>query len=155
MKKEHIEHSQEEENLNNERNKLLYHLQDLLDGPMVVLGFIWLALLIIDLIKGLNPLLQAFSTLIWVLFILDFGLQFMLAPAKLAFMKSNVLTVISLLVPAFRIFRLARAFRLIRSLRAVRGLRLVRVVGSLNRGLNSLGTSMSRRGFGYVMSSSL
>lgn len=155
MKKQNLDNLQKEEQLNNERHKLLHYLQDLLEGPMVVLGFIWLLLLIIDLAKGLSPFLQTLSTLIWILFILDFGLKFILAPTKVSFLKSNVLTIISLLVPALRIFRVARAFRLIRSLRAARGLRLVKVVGSLNRGLNSLGASMSRRGFGYVLASTL
>ena len=155
MKKQEIENSQSKAQLNKERKRLLYHLQNLLEGPMVILGFLWLILLIIDLVKGLSPFLQTLSTFIWVVFILDFGLKFILAPVKIAFVKANVLTVISLLVPAFRIFRVARAFRLIRSLRAVRGLRLVRVVSSLNRGLNSLGASMARRGFGYVLASTL
>jgi voltage-gated potassium channel len=35
--------------------------------------------------------------------------------------------------------------------RAGRGLRLLRVVSSLNRGMQALATSLSRRGFGYVI----
>ena len=155
MKQPEMENSESTEQLEKERNQLLHYVQNLFEGPMVILGFIWLILLIIDLTKGLSPFLQTLSTLIWVLFILDFGLKLVLAPVKSAFLKANLLTVISLLVPAFRIFRVARAFRLIRGLRAVRGLRLVRVVGSLNRGLNSLGASMGRRGFGYVLASTL
>ncbi|MDQ4141671.1 MAG: ion transporter, partial [Bacteroidota bacterium] len=134
--------------LTRERNELLQRLQDVLEGPMVILGFIWLALLIIDLVKGLSPFLQTLNTFIWILFILDFGLKFILAPAKTPFLKNNVLTIISLLVPALRVFRIARAFRVIRGFRAVRGLRLLKVLGSINRGLKSLSTSMARRGFG-------
>jgi voltage-gated potassium channel len=141
--------------LDQERNELLLRLQGLLEGPMVILGFIWLVLLFIDLTQGLSSFLQTISTLIWIIFILDFSLKLILAPAKLAFMKHNVLTLISLLVPALRVFRLARAFRLMRSLRAARGFRLVKVVGSLNRGLRALGASMSRRGFGYVLASTV
>lgn len=153
--KQNTEGLPDTEKLNTERNQLLYHLQNLLEGPMVVLGFIWLVLLVIDLVKGLTPLLQSLSNLIWVIFILDFGLKFFLAPKKVSFLRNNWLTIISLLVPALRILRVARAFRVIRSLRAVRGLRLVKVVGSLNRGLNSLSASMRRRGFGYVLASTL
>lgn len=150
-----VEASEEKKVLDKERYKLLRRIQDLLEGPMVTLGFVWLVLLLVDLTKGLHPFAQAISTLIWIIFILDFGLRFTLAPGKLRFLKTNMLTLISLLVPALRLFRLARAFRLLRSLRAARGLRLVRVVSSLNRGLKALSASMGRRGFGYVLASSL
>jgi voltage-gated potassium channel len=59
--------------------------------------------------------------------------------------------VISLALPALRVLRIARAMRLIRTVRAARGLRLVKVIGSLNRGLRSLGATMQRRAFGYVL----
>ncbi|QMU27099.1 potassium channel family protein [Adhaeribacter radiodurans] len=150
-----MKHLSRKERLNKERTELLRHLQDLLEGPMVVLGFLWLVLLIMDLVKGLTPLLELLSSFIWVIFILDFGLKLLLAPSKTTFLKTNWLTVISLLIPALRILRLVRAFRLLSSLRAIRGLRLVKVIGSLNRGLKSLGTSMRRRGFGYVLASTL
>ena len=156
MKQQPQQESKEnKEVLDQERNELLLRLQGLLEGPMVILGFIWLVLLFIDLTQGLSSFLQTISTLIWIIFILDFSLKLILAPEKLAFMQHNVLTLISLLVPALRVFRLARAFRLMRSLRAARGFRLVKVVGSLNRGLRALGASMSRRGFGYVLASTV
>lgn len=97
---------------------------------------------------GLSPALELLSTIIWVIFILDFLLKFVLAPQKLAFLKSNIITLISLAVPALRLFRLARVFR---AARAVRGLRLVKVVGSLNRGMKSLAASFGQRGVGYVL----
>jgi voltage-gated potassium channel len=53
-----------------------------------------------------------------------------------------------LVVPAFRVVRFARVLR---AFRATRGLRLIKVVGSLNRGMNALGASLGRRGFGYVV----
>lgn len=138
-----------------ERYKLLNRLQDVLEGPMVVLGIIWLVLLIIELIRGLTPLLQHLSTLIWVIFIVDFSVKFILAPHKTRFMRRNVLTIVSLAIPALRIFRLTRAFGLVRSVRAVRGVQLVKVIGSINRGMRSLGAAMRRRAFGYVLTLTL
>ena len=41
-------------------------------------------------------------------------------------------------------------FRLMRVLRFARGFRLLKIVGSVNRGLRTLGASMSRRGVGYM-----
>jgi voltage-gated potassium channel len=117
---------------------------------MLVLGFIWLALLGVELIWGLSPALELLGTGIWVIFILDFLLKLWLAPHKWAFIKANVITLISLLVPALRLFRLARVVRVFRATRAVRGLRLVKVVGSLNRGMRALSNTFGRRGAGYV-----
>lgn len=148
---EHEKSAVEKKQLERERYKLLNRLQDVLEGPMVVLGIIWLVLLVVELIRGLNPVLQHLSTLIWGIFILDFILKFVLAPHKGEFMRRNVLTIVSLVIPALRVFRLARAFRLVRSVRAVRSVRLVKVIGSINRGMKSLGATMQRRAFGYVL----
>ncbi len=117
---------------------------------MVVLGFVWLALLAIELTRGLTLALETFGTAIWIIFIADFALRVALAPAKLDYVRRNWLTAISLLVPALRVFRFARIVRLLRVGRAVRGLRLLRVVTSLNRGMRALGQAMGRRGFGYA-----
>jgi voltage-gated potassium channel len=146
---------QEAKQLERERYKLLNRLQHTLEIPMVVLGVIWLVLLVIELTRGLPPILQFANTVIWVIFILDFIIKFILAPRKTEFLKHNVLTTISLAVPVLRVFRLARLFRVMRSVRAVRGLRLVKVVGSINRGMRSLGRTMQRRAFGYVLTITL
>lgn len=138
---------QEKEQLQRERYQLLRSIEDLLDGPMIFLGFVWLVLLVIELIGQLPTALQYLSLGIWVLFIIDFLLKFFLAPDKVHYLKHNWLTAISLVVPALRIFR---AFRIFRVLRGLRGVRLVRIVGSLNRSIKSLGATMQRRGFAYV-----
>ena len=150
MAKDNPQKGAVKQELEKERYELLNRLQDALELPMVVLGFIWLVLLVVEFIWGLSPVLQLISSIIWILFILDFILKFILAPHKLDFLKSNVLTTISLAVPALRLFRITRAFRLISTVRATRGLRLVKVVGSINRGMRSLGKAMKRRAFGYV-----
>ncbi len=134
--------------LNEQRWELLHELEDWLEIPMIVLGFVWLALLTVELIWGLHPLLETLGTAIWILFVLDFLLRFTLAPGKIDYLQSNWLTAIALLMPALRVFRIARVFRV---LRATRGLRLVRIVTSLNRGMRVLSRSMGRRGFGYVV----
>ena len=136
-----------------ERRTLLQQLQDWLEVPMLVLAFIWLALLVVEIVWGLNPLLQFAGYIIWAIFILDFGLGLWLAPAKVDYLKENWLSGISLLAPALRIFRIARILRLTRLARIgsmTRGLRLLRVLSSINRGMNALSAAMSRRGFGYV-----
>ncbi|MGZ8144339.1 MAG: ion transporter [Methylosarcina sp.] len=141
----------EKEALDRERYELLQRLEDWLETPMLILAFVWLALLVRELIWGESPLFEVLGTSIWILFILDFAVEFVLAPKKAAYLKSNWLTAISLLIPALRIFRIFRMFRLLRLARVGRGLRLFRVVSSLNRGMRALGASLQRRGFSYVV----
>jgi voltage-gated potassium channel len=118
---------------------------------MVVLGLAWLVLLVVELVRGLTPMLDALGAVVWVIFILDFLLKFTLAPRKGEYVRRNWLTAVALAVPALRVFRVARALAALRAARAARGLRLVKVVGSLNRGMRALGATMNRRGVGYVV----
>ncbi len=140
--------------LESERRELLEQVENWLEVPMLILGFVWLILLGIELlwerVWEQNPLLNVISTVIWIIFIINFVVELILAPRKLDYFKRNWLTALSLIVPALRVFRIFRVFRLLRAARAVRGIRLIKVVGSLNRGMRALGASMSRRGFGYV-----
>lgn len=137
--------------LDDQRYELLQHLSDLLETPMVVLGLTWLVLLIVDLVHGLNPFLQAAVTVIWGIFVLYFLLELVLAPRKWEYLERNWLTVVSLFVPALRVFRIVRIVRVARLARAAPGVRLVRVVSSLNRGMSALRATFGRRGIGYVV----
>lgn len=154
----HVEHMekqfihQNQENAKSERRKLLKRFESFFELPMVILGFVWLALLIIELVHQTSPLLETFGLVIWVIFIVDFLIKFFLSPDKDIFAKKNILTIVSLIVPAFRILRIARVLRFIR---LSRGLRLVKVLGSLNRGMRALSATMKRRAFGYVILLSL
>jgi voltage-gated potassium channel len=141
--------------LDAERRELLGRLEDWLETPMLILGFVWLALLVIEFTRGASPGLEAAGTTIWVIFIVDFALKFVLAPDKSDYLKANWLTALALLVPALRVFRVFRVVRLLRAARAARGLRLFRVVSSLNRGMRALGATMRRRGAGYVVALTL
>jgi voltage-gated potassium channel len=147
--------SPEQQDLSKERYALLQQLEDWLETPMLVLGFVWLALLVIELISRLNPLLEAVGTVIWIVFVIDFGVKFTLAPRKIGYLKDNWITAVALLLPALRVFRIVRVFRVLRVARAARGLRLVRVLSSLNRGMRALGNTMGRRGFGYIVALTL
>jgi voltage-gated potassium channel len=141
--------------LDAERRELLVRLEDWLETPMLVLGFLWLALLILELTRGLSPALEVAGTIIWIVFIVDFILKFALAPDKSDYLKANWLMALALAVPALRVFRVVRVVRVLRAARAARGLRLFRVVSSLNRGMRALGATMRRRGFAYVIALTL
>lgn len=137
--------------LNHQRYQLLHRLEAWLDWPMVVLAFIWLVLLILEWTRGLSPILNTIGIVIWIIFILNFVIELFLAPKKLAYLKSNWLTAISLVVPALRVLRVVKALRLLRVARISRGAGLVRFLSSINRGMRGLGMAMSHRGAGYVI----
>lgn len=119
---------------------------------MIALSAIWLVLLVVELIWSSNRLLQGLGLAIWVVFILEFLLRLVLAPRKLSFLAQNIITVVALIVPAFRLFRVMRVLRLARF---ARGATLVRVIGGANRSMATLSRSMGRRGLGYVLALTL
>ena len=135
-----------------ERLETLHHLEGWLETPMVLLSFVWLLLVVVELVWGTSSLLEVFGTVIWIVFIAEFLLRLGLAPDKPAFLRGNVITIVALIVPAFRMLR---AFRVFRLARAARGLRLVRIVGTANRGMNALRKSLGRRGLGYVLATTI
>ena len=131
-----------------ERWQVLTQLEDWLEQPMLILSFIWLSLVIVELIWTTSGVFELLGTIIWIVFILEFLLRFALAPRKIRFLRRNPITIIALAAPAFRFLRVLRVLRL---LRLSRGLRLVRIVGTANRGLGALRKSFDRRGLGYVL----
>jgi voltage-gated potassium channel len=141
----------EKEALDRERSEVLQQVEEILELPVLILGFIWLILLVIELVWGLTPFLEVIFFIIWGIFIIDFALRFTLAPKKLPFLRRNWLTALSLTLPAMRIFQLPRMIHLLRLARTTRGIKLVQVVGTFNRGMRALRASMGRRGFGYVV----
>jgi voltage-gated potassium channel len=136
--------------LERERTALLQTLEEALETPMVALAFVWLTLLVAELVWGELRVFSVVGTVIWVVFIVDFAVKLVLAPRKIAYVRRNWLAAVSLAIPALRVFRIARVIRLLRLARVGRGLRLVRVVSSLNRGMRALRGTLGRRGFGYV-----
>lgn len=87
--------------------------------------------------------------LIWGIFLIDFLLEFSIAPAKRQYLRTHWLTAVSLVLPAFRILRLASILRALRAARIVRGIGMLRLLTSINRGLASLSATAARRGVGY------
>jgi voltage-gated potassium channel len=130
--------------LSRERSQLLAQIERWLEWPLIILAVVWLLLLVAELTVGLSPFGIRIGEIIWGIFILEFIVRFVVAPQKLAFLRANWLTIVALVLPAFRVLRVFRFAR------AIRGLRLARIVTSVNRGMATLGRSMQRRGFGYV-----
>jgi len=137
--------------LDRERNEVLQQWDDWLEMPMLVLSFAWLGLFIVEIVWGLNPLLEAIGITIWISFIIDFGIKFFLAPCKLSYLRHNWLIAFSLIIPALRTFRIVGFIQSLQSVHAVRGLQLLGIMTRTNRGMRLLAASMERRGLGYVL----
>ncbi|MEO8892496.1 MAG: potassium channel protein, partial [Coleofasciculaceae cyanobacterium] len=88
------------QSIDQERREILQQVEEWLETPMLVLSFVWTALLIVEFVEGLNPLLNSVSITIWIVFILDFMLRLLLAPQRLNYLKHNWLSAIALLLPA-------------------------------------------------------
>lgn len=134
-----------------ERWQLLRQIDRILETPLALLGFVWLALLVLELTDRSSPAWEHVSTAIWVLFLVDFAIGFLIAPRKTAFLRRNWISAVSLALPALRVLRLARSLRLLRLARTVRAVRFARVLSGINRGLRALRGTMRRRGLGYVL----
>jgi voltage-gated potassium channel len=131
-----------------ERWRLLVHLIRMLDPLMAALGIFWLLLTVIDLTGHLSPALVLANRVIWIVFVVDFAAEFLVAPRKGRYLRRHWLMAIALVLPALRVVRLIRFARVLRSLR---GVNLVRTLTSANRAMFSLRATMRRRGFAYIM----
>lgn len=140
----HVEEDQE-----TERWQVLLQLEEWIETPMLLLSFVWLSLVLVELIWTTSGVFEFLGTVIWIIFVVEFIIRFILAPQKIRFLRRNPITIVALIAPAFRFLNALRFLRL------ARGLRFVRIVGTANRGLNALRKSFGRRGLGYVIATTV
>ena len=119
---------------------------------MIVLSFVWLLLVVAELVWGTTSLFEVFGTVIWIVFIAEFALRLVLAPDQVRFLRASWLTEVALVAPALRMFAVLRVLRFAR---ALRGVRLVSIVGTANRSMNALRRTFGRRGVGFVLIATL
>lgn len=136
--------------LKQQRYELLEHVQELLARPMILLAFLWLALMVLNLVAGpLSPIMTVVWYVIWGLFVLQFLIEFTIAPHKLEYLKRHWLTLVALILPAFRFLQAIRIIAMITA-HGAEGLSLVSVITSLNRGMRATREGLGHRGIGYV-----
>src|SRR5688500_2929509 len=108
--------------LRSARAELTRRLEHWFELPMALLGAIWLLLLVLEFLYEATPLREAAATAIWIAFVIEFAVRFLVTPAKGLFLRRNWITAVALLLPAFRVLRFARIMRLARAGRALRAL---------------------------------
>ncbi len=105
-----------------ERWELLEHLHAFVDKPLTALAFIWLGLLTLEVVVGLDRILQAIAYAIWAIFVFEFGI----APHKRRCLRRHWLAAVAL--PALRVPAIASAGG---------SASLLNLVTSLNRGMQA------------------
>ena len=134
-----------------EREAALHDLEVWWELPIRLLGIVWLVLLVYELLIGPNALVSILIYIIWGIFILDFCCKLLLATHRVAFLRNNILTILSLAVPALRLLRALQAIRFLRLAQTLRSMRLVAVVGSLNRGMRAVRIFLGKYHTGFVL----
>ncbi len=120
------------------RYRIFYRLEEHLEIPMFVLAIAWLYLLVVELFSGLSETQQTLILVIWILFILEFLIKLVVAPRKLRYIKNSWITIIALIIPALRVFRIFNALRLLRSVRVINSTRVIRAITSGKRFFGAL-----------------
>ncbi len=134
-----------------ERVSFLVRIDRAMEGPLIVLGFLWLVLLVAQLVFGSNGLINTTTYVVWAIFLVDFGIRLIVAPSKVRFLKRNWLVAVSLVLPALSVFRLTRILAMMPSWQVV----IFRLLTGVNRTITVLGSTMRRRGLGYVLTLSI
>jgi voltage-gated potassium channel len=131
-----------------DRRELLEEFETWTEWPMAALALIWIALLVLEFTGSTSSYIEPATNLIWGIFIVEFGVRLVLSTDRLRFVRENWLTVIALIVPAFRLLRFAAVLR---GAAILRGLRMARIVTGLNRGMRSWRGALGARRLPFVV----
>jgi voltage-gated potassium channel len=128
----------------------LKSLDQKLERPMLFLSFVWLVILVIELLRKTDEVLQILGTSLWVTFILYFFLRLLIAPRPLSFLKNNWLFILAMLVPVLRLFPFLHDLPWIRAVTATFGIQVVWILASADQGLRTWKKVMGQQGAGYA-----
>ena len=117
--------------------------------PMMALALAIIPLLVVpllvDLPSGAETTFFALDWLIWVAFVLEYGIRLYLAPNKRHFVSHNIIDLLFVLIPFLRPLRVLRSARAFALLRATRGM----VV--LLRAVDAVQDVLKRHKLGYTL----
>jgi voltage-gated potassium channel len=122
-----------------------------LERPMLFLSFVWLCILIIEIVYDTSPVLSGVGTGIWIIFILYFALRLAIVANRVAFLKKNWLFILAIVVSALRFFPFLQPFPLVRALTATFGMQVIWIFASADQGMRFLRAALGRRGTGYAL----
>ncbi len=141
--------------LNTPKYPKLLALEKILELPMLFLSFVWLCILITELVYSTNPVISYCGTGIWILFIFYFAVRLATVDDQKAFFKRNWLFVLAILASVLRFFPFMNSFPLVRALTATFGMQVIWIFASAEQGMSSIRRSFGRRGAAYVLTFTL
>lgn len=131
-----------------ERETLQERISGWLDMPLAVLSLVWTVLVVVELAIPLDPQTSSrvylVDTAIWFLFAAAFVVEFLIAPDKRRYLRRNVLSALSVVLP------FVRAIRVLKLVRVLRSLSLARLILGANRATRAAGELFRTHQFGYV-----
>jgi voltage-gated potassium channel len=136
------------------RWEIVQQLSHMLEFPMIILAFAWVALFVYTIaVPGANPLAKDALAIIWYVFAADFLLRFLVAPSKRDFLKHNWIGAMSLLLPALRSLQIIPAMSTLYTMSLLSGSNSLVLVllGSVHRGIRALHKLLRRRATAYVV----
>jgi voltage-gated potassium channel len=117
--------------------------------PMMALALAIIPLLVVpllvDLPSGVETTFFALDWLIWVAFVLEYGIRLYLAPNKRHFVSHNIIDLLFVLIPFLRPLRVLRSARAFSVLRAARGTVI------LLRAIKAVQDVLKRHKLGYTL----
>jgi voltage-gated potassium channel len=138
-------------NSNAPKHPMFLALKKRLEMTMLLLSFVWLCILLIELVYGTSPALSGIGTGIWILFICYFTMRLVTVVDRIAFLKNNWLFVLAILVSVLRFFPYLQPFPLVRALTATFGMQVIWIFVSADQGMRALRRALGRRGGGYAL----
>lgn len=123
------------------RERLSAVIENRLDIPMAILAVVWAGLVAYDLVApaGVRDDLALASNIIWGVFVAEFVVKLSVSGRPLRFLRRRWPSVVFLVLPALRLFRVIRAVRVLRALPAAR------VIGSSYRAIGTARTLLQGR----------
>jgi voltage-gated potassium channel len=122
-----------------------------IERPMFLLSFVWLIVIIAELVNGMNQWLLVLGTVLWALFVFYFGLRLGVAPHRTLFLRRNWIFILAIVVPILRFFPFLQRVPLARALTATFGMQVVWIFASADQGLRYLRVTLGSRGLGFVL----
>lgn len=137
--------------LQKERLSLLQNINELTNKPLYYLSFLWIGIIAFELTVGVSPFFEYLSFAIWIIFIIDFLMELIIAPRRLHYIRENWINALSLVLPALRIFRIFRVAKLLKASKSLRSLNLLKIIASLNHGVMTLRSAAQSYGIKYIL----
>lgn len=117
---------------------------------MLIVSFVWLIVLVGELVYGKSEWLSGLGNAIWVLFLFYFVVRVAAAKNRTLMLKKNWLFLLAIIVSVVRFFPIVRALPAARALTATVGTQVIWIFASADQGMRSLGRALGRRGAGYA-----